>query len=471
MIVPTSFQNQTVVVLGLGRSGLSAARALRQAGAHVLVWDDQAESREKASQDDLPLLDPASFSWTKGTALILSPGIPHTHPTPHPLVLSAQKAGISPLSDIELLSLTHPHARYIGVTGTNGKSSTTALLGHCLQAHTLSTEIGGNIGTPVCELAPLEKDGIYVLELSSYQLEISPHFHPTIGILLNITPDHLERHGGWEGYIAAKMLMFQNTTPHDTAIINVDDAPCAALHDVLKSREQGPHLVPFSVQRLLPDGISVLEGMLYEKGERLADVTPFKALQGEHNWQNIAAAYGAIRTLGLPPASTLKAFASFPGLAHRQQIVAQCEHVTFVNDSKATNAEATEKALRTYHGRPLYCLLGGRAKEGGLISLTPYFPLISHAFLFGEAAPEFAKTLEGHVPFTLCTTLEEATEAATHLALETASPEAVVLLSPACASFDQFRNFEERGDAFCHYVENIAARPQKNFTSLQKSLK
>ncbi len=457
MIIPQLFKDKTIAVLGLGRSGKSTAQALLRAGAHVLAWDDQEDARANALAKGLPLTDLNTVDLAKVDLLILSPGIPHQYPAPHPLVARAQLAGVRPISDIEVLCLSQPQAQYIGITGTNGKSTTTTLIGHILKERGAQVEVGGNLGIPVMDLNPLGEDGVYVLELSSYQLETSPSFHAEVCVLLNITPDHLERHGGMEGYIAAKKLIYKNSTSTDTLVISVDDPHCLSIYEAL-SVSKKVNLLPISISKILSEGLYVKDGHLYEKGKSVLDLRKFDRLRGTHNWQNIAAAYGALRSLGLEPEMIHKGIASFPGLAHRQQIVAHYNNITFVNDSKATNAEAVAKALACYQDSSLYCLLGGRPKEGGITNLKPFFPSLKHAFLYGEAASTFALTLEGKVPYTLCDTLEEAVNAATKLALHDNHKGAVVLLSPACASFDQFRDFEARGEAFCHYVEGVVTQ-------------
>jgi len=454
MIEPVLFKDKTVAVLGLGRSGRSVAKACLKAGAHVLAWDDQESARAAASQEDIPLMDFQGVDWKAVQALILSPGIPHRYPAPHPFVARAQLAGVQPISDVEVLCQSQPHATYVGITGTNGKSTTTTLIGHVLHENQVTYDIGGNLGIPVMELKPLDKDEIYVLELSSYQLETTPSLHVRIGVLLNITPDHLERHGGMEGYVAAKKLIAQNTTPADLFVISVDDPHCLTLYESFRTAGTVA-LCPISICKILKEGISVKEGMLYENAQPIANLKTFDRLRGSHNWQNVAAAYGVLQRLGLSAEAIMQSIASFPGLAHRQQVVASHRNVTFVNDSKATNAEAVGKALACYQASPLYVLLGGRAKEGGIQGLHPYFSALQHAFLYGEAADAFALTLEGKVPYTKCETLQEAVEAAAKLAFQENKPEAVVLLSPACASFDQFQDFEVRGEAFCRAVEGI----------------
>ncbi len=456
MIIPSSFKGQTVAVLGLGRSGRSVVKSLLKAGADVLAWDDQEGAREVAREQGIPLKDLNVLEWEDVDCLILSPGIPHQYPAPHPAVARAQIAGLRPLGDLEVLCQTQRQARYMGITGTNGKSTTTTLMAHILKESGASVEVGGNLGIPVMELNPLKEEGTYVLEVSSYQLEISPSLHFNVGILLNITPDHLERHGGMEGYIAAKKLVYRNATAEDTLVISVDDLPCLTIYEALKASGK-MKLLPISTCKVLSEGLYVKEGILYEQSRPLLNLKEFERLKGQHNWQNIAAAYGALRSVGLEADRIARGIASFPGLAHRQQEVAQYKNVRFVNDSKATNAEATAKALACYQGASLYCLLGGRPKEGGIVSLSPYFHALSHAFLYGEAASSFSLTLEGRVPYTLCETLKEATEKAAEMAFKDLRQDAVVLLSPACASFDQFRDFEARGESFCQYVEGLIA--------------
>jgi UDP-N-acetylmuramoylalanine--D-glutamate ligase len=454
MITPLPFKNKRVAVLGLGRSGKSVCHALARVKAEVLAWDDIESARQGAKKEGIPLVDLTAIEWDSIDHLILSPGIPHHYPAPHPLVARAQIAGIRPINDIEMLCLSQPQAKYIGITGTNGKSTTTSLIGHILKESGKRFEMGGNLGIPVMDLEPLDSTGTYVLEVSSYQLETAPSLHPNVSILLNITPDHLDRHGGMEGYIAAKKLIYRNTTHKDTLIISIDDPHCLAIYENLKTSQKAKSL-PISVCRVVPEGIYVQKGVLFEKSQPILDLNQLSRLKGQHNWQNIAASYSALRASGLESEVIIKGIVSFPGLSHRQQVIAHHKNVTFVNDSKATNAEAVAKALACYQDKPLYWLLGGRAKEGGIVSLESYFPNFQYAYVYGEAGPAFALTLEGKVPYTLCTTLQEAVEEATRQAFQDQHPNAVVLLSPACASFDQFRDFEARGEAFCQYVADV----------------
>ena len=460
MIMATSYKDKKITVLGLGRSGQSVVKGLLEAGAEVFAWDDQEKVRNIAKEKGIPLVNPKTLQWKEMDHLILSPGIPHRFPAPHPVVARAQGEGIRPLSDLEVFYQSHPDSRYIGVTGTNGKSTTTTLIGHILKSSHMPCEIGGNLGVPVMDLKPLGKQGTYVLEVSSYQLEISPSLHFDVSILLNITPDHLERHGGMEGYIEAKKLIFKNSKPADTLVIGVDDPHCLTIYESLKN-SGSVKLVPISICRTLREGVYVKDGILYEESKEILDLRSLENLKGQHNWQNVAATYGALRAIGIESGWILKGLSSFPGLVHRQQKVADYKNVTFINDSKATNGEAAAKALLCYQDSPLYWIVGGRPKEGGIARLKPFFPNIEHAFLYGEAGPAFELTLEDQVPYTLCETLKEAVDKAAVRAFDEKKPNATILLSPACASFDQYKDFEVRGIAFCDYVQEAIALEQR----------
>jgi UDP-N-acetylmuramoylalanine--D-glutamate ligase len=456
MISVDSFAGRRVAVLGLARSGLAAVRALSAGGAEILAWDDNPGVREAVAAE-IPLADLGAVDWREIPALVLSPGIPHSFPAPHPAVVLARAAGAEIIGDIELLGRAQPGARYVGITGTNGKSTTTALIGHILAAAGRRVEIGGNLGTPALTLAPLGSEGAYVLEASSFQLELIESLAFDIAVLLNITPDHLERHGDMAGYIAAKRRIFAHQRPGSTAIIGIDDPICRELCDEL--RRTGPaSVVPISVVESAPGGVYVASGV--DRG-RLVDATgpqpipvldlaDAERLPGTHNWQNAAAAYAAVRALGVAAAAAASAIRSFPGLAHRQELVATIDGVRFINDSKATNADATEKALLCYEA--IYWIAGGLPKAGGITPLTPYFGRLRHAFLIGTATEEFAATLGNSVPFTRCGDLATAVAAAAEAARRERVPGAVVLLSPACASYDQFAHFEARGDAFREMV-------------------
>lgn len=459
MIAVTAFRNEAVAVMGLARSGLAAARALRQGGARVIAWDDAAERRQAAAADGIALVDLATADLAGLRALVLSPGIPHRFPAPHPVAARARAAGIEIIGDIELLARSCRAARYLGITGTNGKSTTTALLGHMLEAAGRRVAVGGNLGIPALLLDALGAEGIYVLEMSSYQLELTPSLAFDVAVLLNITPDHLDRHGGMAGYIAAKERIFAQQGAAQTAVVGLDDAPCRAILETLR-RAGRQRVVPISAAGAAPGGVYAEAGWLVDdlagRAERVLALAPLVHLPGRHNWQNAAAAYAAARSLGLAPAVAAAGIASFAGLAHRQELVAVIDGVRYVNDSKATNADAAAKALAANDA--IYWIAGGRAKEGGIAALAPYFPRIRHAFLIGEAARPFAATLGTAVPHALCRTLEAAVSAAHAAARGQAG--ATVLLSPACASFDQFTDFEARGDAFRRLVLALpGARP------------
>jgi UDP-N-acetylmuramoylalanine--D-glutamate ligase len=461
MIEVAAFRGEQVAVMGLARSGLVAARALQRGGARVLAWDDAPAKREEAAAQGVPIADLAQADLAGTKALVLSPGIPHTFPKPHPVAARARAAGASIIGDIELLARSCQLAHYVGVTGTNGKSTTTALMGHILAKAGRDVAVGGNIGTPVLTLAALGADGVYVLEMSSYQLELTETLTFDVAVLLNITPDHLDRHGGMEGYIAAKRRIFARQQKPQAAVIGVDDALGRAMADTLMA-EGAQRVVPISAETRVLRGIYVEGGTLIDEmggaPARVLDLARAQRLPGRHNWQNAAAAYAVARCLDIEVSAITEAITSFPGLAHRQELSATIDGVAYVNDSKATNADAVAKALACYED--VYWIAGGVPKEGGIASLAPLFPRIRHAFLIGKASAEFAATLDGRVPTTRAGTLAEALRAAHAMAATEKQQSAVVLLSPACASFDQFTNFEERGDAFRRLVEALpGARP------------
>jgi UDP-N-acetylmuramoylalanine--D-glutamate ligase len=456
-IVVDSFAGRRVAILGLARSGRAAARALAAGGAQILAWDDNPAVRHSVAAE-IPLCDLAAIDWRDIAALVLSPGIPHRYPEPHPAVLRAREAGTEIIGDIELLGRAQPDARYVGITGTNGKSTTTALLGHILANAGRQVEIGGNLGTAALSLSPLGGEGTYVLEASSFQLELIGSLAFDVAVLLNITPDHLDRHGGMAGYIAAKRRIFAHQSAASTAIVGIDDAICRALAEEM--RRVGPaRVVPISVTERAPGGVYVDRGRLVDATGRqpveVPDLLLAERLPGSHNWQNAAAAYAAARALGVALDDAAGAIRSFPGLAHRQELVGTVDGVRFINDSKATNADAAEKALACYEA--IYWIAGGLPKAGGIAPLAPHFGRLRHAYLIGTATEEFAATLGSSVPFTRCGDLATATEAAAEQARRDGVSGAVVLLSPACASYDQFADFEARGDVFRALVERRAA--------------
>ncbi|MFZ2869895.1 UDP-N-acetylmuramoyl-L-alanine--D-glutamate ligase [Zavarzinia sp.] len=456
MIVADSFRHQKVAVFGLARTGISAARALVAGGAEVLAWDDKPASRDHAAASGVPLADLRAADWSDIAALVLAPGVPLTHPVPHDVVKLARAAGVPVIGDMELFARSSQRAagtRVIMITGTNGKSTTTALTAHLLAAAGVPVAVGGNLGTAVLDLEPLPAGGVYVFEVSSYQIDLLDTLVPDVGVLLNITPDHLDRHGGMDGYIAVKARLFRDQDMARTAVVGIDDDHVAAIARHLEGR--GRKVTELAIGRVLAAGVSATNGTLYEDGEAIFDLTTLPRLPGAHNGQNVAAAFASLRAIGLGAEAILAGLASFPGLAHRMELVGQRGRVRFVNDSKATNADAAAKALAAYDR--IYWIAGGKPKAGGITTLGDYWPHIAKAYLIGEAAEDFAATLAGHVPATITGTLDAAVEAAARDATASGDAAPVVLLSPACASFDQFSDYEARGDRFRALVQALGA--------------
>lgn len=459
MILLPHMKGKTVAVLGLGRTGLSAVRSLAASGARVLAWDDSEAARARLTREtNLGATPPVEWQWPLMAALVLSPGIPFTHPEPHGLVREAQAANVPVISDMELFvqTLGEKGARtapVIAVTGTNGKSTTSALIHHILRRAGYAAQLGGNIGKPVLELDPPAYKPAYVLEVSSYQIDLTPSLAPEVGVLLNITPDHLDRHGGLAGYAAAKRHLFKGQLPDDTAIVGIDDqlsADICAELKLLHREGRGAAVVPIAIGRTLGRGVFVAGGRLVDAGSdpaiEIADLRDCATLRGTHNWQNAAAAYAASRSIGGQPGAIADGLMTFPGLAHRQEVVARGGGVTFINDSKATNAEAAAKALSSYDN--IFWIAGGKPKDGGLANAMDCLGHVRKAYLIGEAAADFAAALEGKVETVVTGTIEKAVERAAKDARASGLDEAVVLLSPACASFDQFKDYEERGETF-----------------------
>ncbi len=438
-------KGSSFVVLGLARSGLATVRALAAAGIDCAAWDDNAESREAAAQAGARIADPATIDWSAITALVISPGIPSHLPKPHPVAAAARAAGKKIICDVELLARAEPKARFVAITGTNGKSTTTALVGHILAGAGLHCEVGGNIGRGVLDLAPLGDGGLYVLELSSYQLELLETFRAHVAIWLNITPDHIDRHGDLAGYVAAKEHIFARQGAGDCAIVGIDDAPSRAVFERLTHR-RGVAAIPVRRETPVAGGVCFRAGMLVDADGYTVDFADVATLPGDHNAQNAACAWAACRWLDVPRERIVAGLRSYPGLPHRQERVAAVGDVVYINDSKATNADATARALSSY--RDIYWILGGQAKEGGVTPLLPWFDRIRHAFLIGEATELFAGQLEGKLSYSRCGDLKTALEAAHVRAQREARGAAVVLLSPACASWDQWQSYEHRGDAF-----------------------
>jgi UDP-N-acetylmuramoylalanine--D-glutamate ligase len=468
MIPVRGFDGDKVAVFGLGRTGLTAARALSAGGARPVLWDDKPANRDQAASEGFELLDLQAADWHDIAALVLSPGVPLTHPTPHWTVDKARAAGVEIIGDIELLARAvnaapaHKRPKVAAITGTNGKSTTTALLGHLCRTAGRDTRVGGNIGTGVLGLEDMHGGAVYVLELSSYQLDLTSSLKPDVAVLLNITPDHLDRHGGMEGYVAAKRRVFLNQGVGDTAVIGVDDAYCQRICTEIMAANVRT-IWPISAGKAMGRGVYALSGMLYDgTGERVlevADLLRAQSLPGRHNWQNAAAAYAAARGLGISAGDAAEGLMTFPGLAHRMETVAMLGRVRLVNDSKATNADAARQALASYP--KVRWIAGGVPKAGGIDSLTDLFPRVACAYLIGEAAGDFANTLDGHAPTRMCGTMQAAVEAAYADAVASGEDE-VVLLSPACASFDQYPDFEARGDDFRGIVQHLSAPAQSD---------
>ena len=461
MITLRGFEGKRMAVFGLARTGLAAARALVAAGAQVTVWDDNAKAVETARAEGLPVADLTVADWSGIEALVLSPGVPLTHPKPHWTVDKARAAGTEIIGDVELFARTvnalppHDRPKVCGITGTNGKSTTTALIGHICREAGRAVRVGGNIGFGVLGLDDIEGDAVYVLELSSYQLDLTASLKCDAAVLLNISPDHLDRHGSMDNYVDAKRRIFANQVKGDTAVIGVDDPWGQRICTEITALNKRT-IRPISSGRAMGRGFYVLQGALYDAtGERSVEVANLgraRALLGRHNWQNAAAAYAACLALGLPSSEILRGMLSFPGLAHRMQEVARAGKVRFINDSKATNADAARQAMSTFDR--FYWIAGGRAKSGGIESLSDLFPRVARAYLIGEASDDFARTLKGHAEAVDCGDLKTAVAAAWADAKATGK-DAVVLLSPACASFDQFPDFEVRGDAFTELARAV----------------
>jgi UDP-N-acetylmuramoylalanine--D-glutamate ligase len=443
-------------VFGLGKTGLAAARALHKSGADVYAWDDgdNARSTIEKHMPGVRCVPIEEWPWQHLQALVLSPGVPLTHPEPHPVVRRAHANDVACIGDIELLYRANPNATYIAITGTNGKSTTTSLIAHILQQAGRTIQVGGNLGIAALALDALGEGGVYVLELSSYQLELvaSTRFH--VAVWLNISPDHLDRHGSMEHYIAAKRHIFDRQTESDTAVIGVDDVDSHAVAQAQMVKEV-PRVIPIAAHASLREGVQFQDGVVTNlfAPDKTIDLRNSRTLAGAHNGQNAAAAYAACMAIGLSHEAIAAGMESFPGLAHRMQWLGEIGKVGFVNDSKATNADAAEKALQSY--RNIYWICGGVPKSGGIAALGGCMDRVRHAYLIGDARDAFAKTLDAFgVTYTQCHTLDVAVEHAAHDAAASAD-EAVVLLSPACASFDQFPNFEARGDRFIQCYTKI----------------
>ncbi|MBA4749291.1 MAG: UDP-N-acetylmuramoyl-L-alanine--D-glutamate ligase [Alphaproteobacteria bacterium] len=458
MITLPDLSADTYYVVGLARSGLGAIKALKKAGATLYAWDDQTDAHIEATRLGAKVLPPHKINWQGLKALVLSPGIPHTYPKPHLSAKLALQQDVPIICDMDFLFQAKTDARFLGITGTNGKSTTTALIGHILRKAGFVVEVGGNIGVSALELEDLPEGGIYVLEMSSYQLERVPHLRCEVGVFLNLMPDHLERHGGIEGYIRAKRRLLEGSPPpfmvmgtHEVIMKELfarvsGEAVCVDLNGI-------PHKGLYVSQ----DGI--LTDNYWEKGRSICTLLDLAGkLPGLHNAQNALAAYGAARRLGLTFEDCREGILSFKGLPHRIERLGRVSGITFINDSKATNAEATSKALSAF--KDISWIVGGKPKEDGLTGIEPYLGHVRHAYLIGESEEAFAAFLTQHkVPHTKCGTLKHAAARAVE---DLKGQEGLILLSPACASFDQFHDYEERGntfrDVFSQFGQTVAAR-------------
>lgn len=443
MIPAFTRSNQQIGVLGLGVSGISAAHALEAGGATVFAWDEDDNARKRATNLNIPLTDPASSTWRSADAIILSPGISPSHPVP----AAAAKLGTPIIGDIELFSENVLQGTIIGITGTNGKSTTASLIFHILQSCGLRVQIGGNFGPAALELNPPSAEEIIVLELSSYQLELTSKAMFDIAVVLNVTPDHIERHGSMERYVAAKKQIFR----HDTgsirkAVIGIDD-----IHGQTFQRElidkRSWEVIPISISSSGTARVSVINGMLRDSEGSKFDLSKSENLRGPHNWQNAAAAWAVSRICEVRPNQIREALKSFTSLPHRLETIAHKGTVQYVNDSKATNGQATAKALASF--KNIYWIAGGVAKEDGIAPTIPYLNRVIKAFLIGEAAESFKVILDKHqIPSKVCNDLQEAVESAQRSTVLDNQLNSVVLLSPACASFDQYSDFLQRGEHF-----------------------
>jgi UDP-N-acetylmuramoylalanine--D-glutamate ligase len=450
MFTAHAFRNKSVAVFGLARSGISCAQALKRGGARVYAWDDSEPSVAKAADEGIAITNLHTIDFKTLDAMVLSPGVPLTHPEPHWTVVKAKAAGIEIIGDTEvfLREVASSTAKVVAITGTNGKSTTTALVGHVLKHSGFDVEVGGNIGLAVCNLAQPREGLIYVLELSSFQIDLTPSLAPDIAVLTNLTADHLDRHGSIEHYAEVKGRIFAKQSASQLALIGVDDDWCRAI--AVQSR--GAKKLEVSVLRTV-DGLSAPDGVIRDAVGHALDLSSMHALRGRHNWQNAAMAFGVARYFNVSVDVIAAGMRSFPGLQHRMQEVARLKAVPFINDSKATNADAAAKALASFDN--IYWIAGGMAKSGGIEPLQPYFDKITRAYLIGVAAQDFAKTLGSHVDHVVVDTLDRAVDAAARDATADGDGDAVVLFSPACASFDQFKNFEVRGDAFVNLVAKL----------------
>lgn len=464
MIKVESFKGKNVALLGLGGSGIATAEALIAGGANVIAWDDNSHGVETAREKNIPTDDLHNINWSKVSALILAPGVPLTNPEPHWSVKLAKSAGVEVIGDIELFVRERNHyieanglkssdVPFIAITGTNGKSTTTALINHLLLEAGQDAQMGGNIGTAILSLEPIRKGRFYVIECSSFQIDLTPSINPTIGILLNLSLDHIDRHGTYAHYCAIKQRLVAGS---DTALVALDDKDTSEIYETLV--KQGHTVIPVSKDQILHNnGYYAQNSDLYSvkdnQAQKRISLAGIDSLRGRHNAQNALMALATLDILKISSDHLQKMFASYIGLPHRMQLVRKIGQALFVDDSKATNAEASAPALATFDH--IYWIIGGLAKEGGITALKDYFPKIRKAYLIGDAAEDFARTIGDAFPISMCGTLDKAVHEAAIDAAQDKSSEVAVLLSPACASYDQFKNYGARGDAFKALVKAL----------------
>lgn len=461
MIDLTSFSKtldgKAVAVYGLGKSGLSVARALCAARIAVYAYDDDTQKLQMAIAAGCKALSPDYSQLSMCKVLVLAPGIPLNFPSPHPVVTVAHEQNVEVIGDIELFTRCQVGHKTIGITGTNGKSTTTALIAHTLNFAGQPAIACGNIGTPIFDLTLNDQNTILVIELSSFQLDLCPTFTPDIAVHINITPDHLDRHGTLENYVHIKEKIFNGI---GIGFCGVDDDPSQGMFRRTQKNNNARRMIPVSCQHAINDGLSLSGTDIADdvfEGGIIGSLSSLPTLRGQHNYQNALMTYGVARALGLEPKTIFSAFFTYPGLPHRQITVRTIEGVEYINDSKATNAAATEKALLTF--KNIYWIVGGLPKAGGLSGLEPHAARVRHAYLIGSSATDFARFMtENKIAFTVCNTIENAVYAAhTQAQSDTKNDQAagVVLLSPACASYDQFKSYEHRGEVFTLLVNKL----------------
>lgn len=452
----TIHKKQNIGVFGLGKTGISVYEEL-QSKCNIIVYDDLEANRDKfeelfSKNYIIPISD---IKWQNLDKIVLSPGVPLTHE----IVKIAKNFNVPIISDIDLFFEKSKGLNLLAVTGTNGKSTTTALINHILSDNGLDYPVAGNIGVPVLQ-AKASKGG-YVLELSSFQLDLVKTFAAKIAVLLNITPDHLDRHENMEGYITAKSKIFDRMDKDSYGIINIDNDYC---HEIFTNLQQKPHikLIPFSVTKILEKGISIVNDIITDNFfEHISfKLMSNKSLQGIHNSENIAASYAVARIIGLEPVKIVESISSFQGLPHRMQYLGSTNGINFYNDSKATNAIAAVQSIKALDN--IYWLAGGIAKEGGIEEIKPYFSKIKKAYFYGQSKEMFANTAKDVIDFVICDDLKQAFDLAYKDACKDNEKEKNILLAPCCSSYDQFKNFEERGELFIRLYNTLICAYDKN---------